>query len=284
MLAAKPTRKNYFKNSAHKKSATRWRRWVRIAGVMGLLLAVTAMSLGFVLCHDFLTQYDYFNAREIVVVGHSRLDPDDIIRQANLQKGVNILSLNLPRTRKKLLAHPWIEEADISRKLPDEIHIRIKEQEAMAVLDLGRKFIINTAGIIFKELGPADPGNLPVVIGLQFSDINEPGTARTLTYEAVMTVLTLGRMENSVLPNDMVQRIRVDREIGVTLTAFGDNKLIKLGYDDYPGKYENLRNILYHLRRRSLLLDFETIDLNDLHRVVVHPAKTSPTGADQKEV
>lgn len=284
MLAAKPSRKNYFKNSTLKKSALQKRRWIQIAKAVGFLSALTVMSLGFVLCHDFLTQYDYFNAQELVVSGGSRLTFDEIIRQANIQRGINILSLNLTKTRKRLLAHPWIEEADISRKLPNEIHIQIKEQQAMAVLDLGRKFIINADGVIFKEWGPADPENLPVITGLQFSDINAPGTLRTPTLEAVMTVLTLGRQGNSVLPNKLIQSIRVDREIGLTLLAFGENKQIKLGFDDYPGKYENLKNILVHLRARSAFPDFRTIDLNDLNRVVVNPVKTPPTGGVQKEV
>ena len=284
MLAGKPSRKNYFKNSALKKSALRKRRWIQIASAFGFLSALTVMSLGFVLCHDFLTQYDYFNAQDLIVTGGSRLTVDEIVRQANIQRGGNILSLNLTKTRKRLLAHPWIEEADISRKLPNEIHIQIREQQAMAVIDLGRKFIINADGVIFKEWGPADPENLPVITGLQFSDINAPGTLRTPTFEAVMTVLTLGREGNSVLPNKIIQSIRVDREIGLTLLAFGENKEIKLGYDDYPGKYENLKNILYHLRVRTAFPDFRTIDLNDLNRVVVYPAKTPPTGLNQKEV
>lgn len=284
MLAGKPSRKNYFKNSALKKSSLRKRRWIQTAKAVGFLFALTVMSLGFVLCHDFLTQYDYFNAQELVVTGGSRLTFDEIIRQANIERGINILSLNLIKTRKRLLAHPWIEEADISRKLPNEIHIQIKEQQAMAVLDLGRKFIINADGVIFKEWGQADPENLPVITGLQFSDINAPGTLRTTTFEAVMTVLTLGRQGNSVLPNKILKSIRVDREIGLTLLAFGENKQIKLGYDDYPGKYENLKNILYHLRARSAFPGFRTIDLNDLNRVVVNPVKTPPSGLDQKEV
>jgi len=284
LLAGKPSRKNYYKNSALKKSALRKRRWIGIAQAVGFLLALTVMSLGFVLCHDFLTQYDYFNARELVVSGGSRLSVDEIIRQANIQRGINILSLNLTKTRKRLLAHPWIEEADVSRKLPNEIHIQIKEQQAMAILDLGRKFIINADGVIFKEWGPVDPNSLPVITGLQFSDINSPGTRRTPTFEAVMTVLTLGRQGDSVLPNKIVRRIRVDREIGLTVHAFGENKQIKLGYDNYAGKYENLKNILFHLRARSVFPDFSTIDLNDLNRVVVHPVRTPLSGLDQKEV
>lgn len=283
-MAAKTTRKNYFKNSAVKKSALRRRRWIRLIKTTGFLVGLTGMSLAFVLCHDFLTQYDYFNAREVVITGQVRLNPDEILQQAHIRKGSNILSVNLAKTRKKLLAHPWIEEVDISRKLPDEIHIQIKEQQALAVLDLGRKFIINTNGIIFKEWTASDPDNLPIVSGLQFSDINVPGTRRTPAFQAVMTVLDMGERRGSILPNANIQCVRVDREIGVTLLAHGQGKEIRLGFDNYAVKYKNLDNILFLLKTRSGFVDFETIDLNDLNRVVVHPVKASPTGGVQKEV
>lgn len=284
MLAGKSTRKNRFRNRTLKKSTLSRCRWLQMIRVLGLLLAVTLMSLGFVLCHDLLTQYDYFNARRLVVAGTARLASENIIRQANVHRGMNILSLNLAKTRKRLLAHPWIEEAEVSRKLPDEIHIQIKEQQAVAVLDLGRKFIINPKGVIFKEWKPADPENLPVVSGLTFSDINVHGTPRTPAFEAVMTVLALGQQDHSVLPTGAIQSIRVDREIGLTLHAFGHQKTIELGYDNYSGKYAILKNILLRLGKGSTLPDFRTIDLNDVNRVVVHPVQMPPTGLDQKEV
>ena len=55
-------------------------------------------------------------------------------------------------------------------------------------------------------------------------------------------------------------------------------------YDFYSDKYENLKNILFHIRTGSDFPDFESIDLNDINRVVVHPVKASPTGSVQKEV
>jgi cell division protein FtsQ len=277
-------RKNYYKNSTLKKSAAKKHRLVLTLKAIGLMTVVAGMSLAFVLCYDLITQHDYFNAQKITVSGAHRLSSDLIIKQTHIQKGINILSINLSKARKNLLAHPWIEEADVSRKLPNEIIIHIKEHQALAVLDLGRKFIINTHGVIFKELGKSDPDYLPIITGLQFSDINVPGTSRSSTFEAVMTVLALGQQQGTILPNKLIKRIHVDREMGLTLHAFAKGKLIKLGYHDYPGKYENLKNILYHMNVRSEFTDFASIDLNNLHRIVVDPVKAEPSGEGQKEV
>jgi len=284
LSAGKKNRKNYYRNSAAGKSAQRRRRRLRFLKAVGFLSVVIAMSLAFILCHDLLMQCDYFNARRIIVTGESRLTSDEIVRQADIASGINILSLNLVKARKRLLAHPWIEEADVSRKLPDEIRIHVREQRALAVVDLGRKFIMNTDGVIFKELGPADPGDLPVVCGLQFSDVGVDGTPRAPAFRAVMTVLTLGRAPGAVLSNRVIKRIDVDREIGVTLHAFGAEKLIKLGFEGYSDKYRTLKQVLYHLKEKSTLPDFDSIDLMDLNRVVVNPTKDGATGAGRKEV
>ena len=63
-------------------------------------------------------------------------------------------------------SHLWIAEAEVSRELPSTIRIGIKEQKVLAVIDLKRKFLINTAGEIFKEVSATDPDNLPIVSGL----------------------------------------------------------------------------------------------------------------------
>jgi len=187
-------------------------------------------------------------------------------------------------TRKRLLAHSWIAKAEVSRDLPSEIYIRIKEQKPLAILDLGRKFLINTSGEIFKEMALSDPDQLPIVSGLEFSDINLRDKPRSIPFKAVMNVLELGQKSNSVLPYKLIKRIQVDREMGLTIYAFERIKLIKIGYNDYPNKYARLKNILTHLKKRRGFSHLESIDLNNLNRIVVHPAKRESPDGGHKEV
>ena len=73
------------------------------------------------------------------------------------------------------MAHPWINDADVSRNLPNEISINIVEQRPFAILDMGRKFMINIRGEIFKEWSDSDPGHLPMISGLEYSDLSVAG-------------------------------------------------------------------------------------------------------------
>ena len=284
MLGNKPKRKNHFKKSVSKRSLKIRRRFMLALKTIASIGIVAGMSLAFVLGHDFITQCDYFNAKTISVTGMQRLSSEEILKQSRIHAGANILSANIVLTRKRLLAHPWIKDADIIRKLPDEITIHIKEHTPFAILDLGRKFIIDTHGDIFKEWSALDPVNMPTINGLDYSDLHVPGKPPTLPFKAVMSVLQLGREMDIVLPNRLIKRIHVDREIGLTLYAFDKPKAILLGYDDYPNKYKSLESLLLHLSTKNEFSDFDSIDLNNIKRIVVNPVRIETPVSKHKEV
>jgi len=245
--------------------------------------AVVVVSGLFILMHDFLTQCDYLNARHLTIKGTRRLTADDVARQAGLHTGINILAANLALARKRLLAHPWIAEAEVSREIPSGLAVAIKEHTALAVVDFGQKYLINMRGEIFKAWDPSDPKNLPVVSGLNISDLPvygrpEPSLPdsdqkRSAPFNAVMQVLQLGGKLGSVLPNRVVKQIHVDRQIGLTVRAFDRYKTINLGYSDYAGKYRLLSNLFSYLKHHRDLSDFDRVDLNNLQRVVVNPIR-----------
>jgi cell division protein FtsQ len=248
------------------------------------LAAVAAVSCFFILVHDILTQCDYFKISRLTIEGAQRLSEKEIAQQARVGKGTNILAVNLSLVRKRLLAHPWIAEAGVSREIPSGLSIRIKEHTPLAVVDVGKKFLINHSGKIFKAWHASDPADLPVVSGLNVLDLppvygqtdpsaGEIARERSAPFNAVMKVLRLGGQQGSVLPNHLIRQIQVDRQIGLTLLAFDRIKTINLGYDDYDGKYNMLADLFSYLRHQQSVSDFDRIDLNNLNRVVLNPLR-----------
>ena len=284
MLARRKTRKNYFKNSAAKRQARRWQYLKGIAKIGSGLLLVAAMSFAFIFGYDLFTQSDYFSSRNIRVEGSHRLNQQEVIAHAKLNLGLNIFSVNLTTTRKRLLAHPWISEADVSREIPKSIHIRIREHEPLAIIDMGRKFLLNRKGEIFKEWHRADPVSLPLVYGLTFSDLNVGSRPVNRPFKAVMTVLKLGLQSNSIIPNRNIKSIHVDKDIG--LTVYADNRLgaLKLGYGDYSDKYKRLEEVLAYLEKKEKIMAMKSIDLNNLDRIVVNLNMDKSPAVGHKEV
>ncbi len=284
MLGNNQIRKNYYKGTSTKKRVKILQRFVFCFEILAAIGILTVMSFVFILAYDFITQCDYFKADNIVIKGAHRLSKQHILEQANINKGTNILSVNLSIIRNRLLAHSWIAETEVRRELPDIITIVIKEHEPLAILDLGRRFLINVNGEVFKEWTASDRDVLPIVSGLQFSDLNVSGEPRSTSFNAVMEVLRLGLESDSILPNRRIRKIRVDRQTGLTLYAFDRARVIKLGYHDYPDKYERLESVLFYLKKKKCFPDFNSIDLNHLDRIVVNLVKDESSAGDHKEV
>jgi len=205
------------------------------------------------------------------------LSKKNILQQAGLdfnkKDKINTLSINLPMVRKRLLAHPMIEDAGVKRELPGTVKITVKEQKPLAVIDLGKKFVINKKGEVFKELSSKDSLRLPVITGLEFSDLNADGRTTGIPFKAVMNVLHLGQKTESPIPNSSLKMIRVDRETGITLHTISSIKTIKLGYNNFTDKYKRFKNILYYIKEKNDFSNIISIDLNNPDRVVANAVK-----------
>lgn len=279
-----PPKRNYYRNSAARRRARRIGRLkFALKAVFGLLV-LAATSFMFIFGYDYLTQCEYFEARQIGISGNDRLSSGEVLSRANLSPGVNILSLNLFVVRKRLLADPWIAEAEVSRELPDSIQIRVKERRPVAILDLGRKFLLDEKGEIFKELEGEPLTALPLVAGLEFTDLHLDGKDGSPVFDAVLEVLHLSRRPDSALPIEAIRRIDVDRQLGLTLHAFNRHSVIKIGFSNYPVKYDRLRSVMRFLNRDRRLAEFSTIDLNQEGRVVITPAQLNFPEKEHEEV
>ncbi len=215
----------------------------------------------------------------------NKISEKEISEYTQICKGINILSVNLSATRKKLLAHPWIAGVRLTRSFPSKINLIINEHKPLAILDLGRNFILNTHGEIFSECAVSDYDSLPLITGLGYSDINISKKHNSfVAFGAVMNILKLGRQPGSIIPNRLIKKIEVDRETGVTLQISnfpsfpgwnletqGRSGRIKLGYNNYREKYNRLRYMLSYLKKEQKFFNIDMIDLNDINCIVVKP-------------
>jgi cell division protein FtsQ len=305
-LGIRRKRQNRFKRRRPKKNRHLVSSGLKLAsGGIGVAL----LSIIFIFCHDVVTQCDAFKTKTVAVTGNRRLNREEIYQRAGIFPGSNILAVNSVAARKRLLADPWIADAQIRREIPDGIHVVIREHHALAVIDLGRKFLLDDAGTIFKEVAPRDADNLPVVEGLRYADIERqpsaagaglptPQTNRPSNgdlnpaspFAAVVAVLRLGARADSIIPNRHLSRVVVDSETGITLQTRKGPKTVKLGFQNYARKYAMLRRLLAYLEqhRPGGWRELETVDLNNLDRIVVEPVynseKTSETGHKGRKI
>lgn len=272
-MFSKSKKKKVRPNRLKKRTKLQPRRWLgriwigfKLTVMMVMLLTFSAL---FMAGYAAVIQWDYFSTHTIHVFGQKRLTKAKILAQADIQPGDNLLALNLHMVRERLLANPWVESASISREIPGTLEIRITEQQALARLDLGRQFLINERGRIFKEVGPEDPKQLPLVSGIAYGDISLGDDALTPAVAAVLEVLKMSKAPESAIPYSTIARLHLDKQMGITLTLTEGNRCIKLGFDHYEAKYKRFEQLRRHLESNHKWQDFKDVDLNNPCRVVV---------------
>lgn len=233
---------------------------------------VMLLSIALIFIHDFLTQWDYLNVHDIRIEGLHRLSRRDVMAQAMISRHDNILAINLSAAQTRLASHPWIAAVELQRELPATLIIRIREHEPLALIDVGRQLLINTEGHVFKEKTPDDPENLPVITGMDYSDLVRENADTDPTYKAALDLLALvNPIDNKRDGMDVIE-VAVDPELGLTLHAAGQVRSIFIGYTDYPEKCRRIKRLLAFLEKTGQFPQIETIDVSNADRIVVKPA------------
>ncbi|WP_054029865.1 cell division protein FtsQ/DivIB [Desulfatitalea tepidiphila] len=271
------------KNRRKKDLGQLRRRWmartltgVKLCGIIaGLLMA----SAGFMYVYAAVTCSDYFRTEKIRIGGNQRLSEEQVLAQAGIDIGNNLLALNLSLVRKRLIAHPWVADARVAREIPETITIRLVEHEALAQIDLGRRFLINTDGKIFKEVQDAEASGLPLIQGIEYGDISLGEDALNPPMAAVVDVLQSCRKPVSVIPYTEIQELRLDKEMGITIVLKDQERMIQLGFGDLDTKLERFKRLRPVLQGNGKWRSFQMVDLNNPDRVVVRLNASDAQGA-----
>ena len=256
-----------------------------LAGVIGVVL----MSLFFIFCHDIILQSPYFKVSSLEVTGNKRLSTQEILEAARIKPDTNVLRVNLPLSRKYLLSHPWIAAAEITRELPGRLSIAIREHHPLAILDMGRKLLIDLEGNVFKEVSDSDSVELPIIEGIDFSDLDQSDLRRSTHYDAVLSLLEMGQNPACILSRNQIRLIRVDREEGITFFSEGPIQgfivnAVKIGYQDYSEKLVRLEKIIDYYKTNKLIQGIDWVDLRQMNRVVISPLNSEPPSDGRKEI
>ena len=280
MVHKKTKPKKNVKRSAHKKG---WRPSIKpgqILFVSGVLCISGLLLFSMMATYSAVCNYKGFAAKRVVVFGSNRLSDREVLKQARVFKGQNIFKINLSVARQRLLAHPWIHSAEVTREIPDAILIKIRENEPMAIVETSKRYLMNTDGDIFKHFS-GEGDELPVITGLSPEDINVAGRQtmknETNPHKAVMNIIQLAKGPETGLPLSQIKQILVDREIGLTLLTSGNIRTVKLGFENYEEKFRRMGEVSRFLKDKAKLEEINILDLQNLERIVVKPAVAHET-------
>lgn len=123
---------------------------------------------------------------EVMVSGREKTEAETVLAQLEVQRGTPILAFDPRAARRRLEELPWIERAEVERRLPDHIFVRLHEREAMALWQLDRKLrLIDGNGDVIAGVEAKGFGHLPLVVGPDAAE-HAPQVLQMLGQERVL--------------------------------------------------------------------------------------------------
>jgi cell division protein FtsQ len=191
-----------------------------------------------------------FAAREIVIEGEERLSEGAIAEAAGLTLGQNVFDVAPDDARRALLAHPWIADADVRRRLPGRWSIEVRERSPAAILMIGEGWLVDAEGAVFKRAQTGDPVDLPVITGIDRERFTADRPFRTRVLLAVIALLGDWRAAG-LWRREPIAEIHVELDDSLTLRIGDDATEVRLGHGPYRAKLDRLRRVLDELARRE---------------------------------
>lgn len=196
-----------------------------------LLLTVLVVGSG-VLLWNFATASNYFVVSEWEVEGTERLSDKEVLALVRGEKKgdgarPNIWSFNLGAARERLLQHPAVLDAGLSRVPPDRIEVRLAERREVALLITATgAHLVDAEGRLFRRASTPEllNGTLPILT-FRGAGTYETGDElpRTLFDEAMLYVLTLNEAGSALA--DELSEVSVHPEHGIDLVLRGGARL-----------------------------------------------------------
>lgn len=183
-----------------------------------------------------------FDIQKITVENNSYYTGQQVISIAEAGMGGNLFKTSTTDMKDKLLKDPYIKNAVISRKLPDELIITVEERQEAACVPYGDRFIIiDKEGMILRmtDVAPA----LTLFTGMTLTNI-ETGTPLQAEENSMLsgTLRLLAGMEENEL---FFKRIEFS---GIVIRAYiYDNLLCEGSPENILKSMDDLKDVLYDL-------------------------------------
>ena len=146
---------------AHVKSALSWTLGLGLGAALLVGLGVGGLQL-----HRMATTSEFFAIKRVEIRGTTHFSREEVLKAANLQSGVNSLTVNIADVEQGLRDNPWVLSVAVKRRLPDAFEIRIRERiPAFWMLKDGVLYYADNRGQIIAPVN--------VVIVMKHQQINQ---------------------------------------------------------------------------------------------------------------
>jgi len=215
------------------------------------MVAVVGIGLHFginFLLNQLLYTNPRYNLSEIDIEPHGRFTEYVIRQAANLEKGQNLWTLNLPKITKDLETLPYVSTAKVERHFPDTLTIHITERVPVVKIvglnsDLGNRetFYLDRDRYVLKPRDNETPQILPEIVGLTNAELDpgvqldQPSLSRALD---ILDAINHSSLNTTI----SVRTINLSDPLSITMTTTQDMS-IRFQFDSLDEQLRRLKQV-----------------------------------------
>lgn len=217
----------------------------RLFTLLVVCVTMVAVSVGLLAGYRWMTTLNYFSIRELQVAGINRMSREDVLSQAEIIPGMNLLAVNMESVESQLSRNPWIEAVSVSRVLPDTLRIRVVEREPSYLVQYEDSLCYaDGEGRIIDKVQADKFVSLPQV------EV-EAGMERHLPLlEQLRKDLSHGQAPFGL---DQVAWIRLSWRYGLEIRLMDRNVMLCVGVDDWKNNMTHINLVWANLAKRGEL-------------------------------
>lgn len=244
----------------HKPKLAKVRRvlyWLLQLSAVGVLVVGLFAAGSLLLSH--LETAPGFATSSIEITGAQQLSKAEIERIAGIAIGKNVFQVSAEQATEKLRAEPWIESASVQRRLPGAYRIQVKERRALALLAAGDLWLVGEDGAAFKQLGPGDPGDLPLITGIDLASIeHDRHAAAAILLQVVAFVREYA--ESGLAKREPISEVHVEADETLSAYIGRDGTYVRLGKSPFRTKLRRLREVFGQLATQRARAKYVYLD------------------------
>ncbi len=238
------------------EAGPRGRRIGRAALALALAAAAAA---GVVHGWRTLDRAGAFRIRTVRFEGLVRSTADELLALSPVKPGDHLFSADVDAMEQAIERHPWVRSADVRRRWPPSLTVKVRERTAAALVDLAGLYLVDDEANVFKRAAAGDGLDLPLVTGIARADYLQ---RRAAVEPLLAGALALARAWREGGRDAMARlsEVHVDPGDGTTIYVGEEGTQVRLGSGDLPAKLSRLEKVLSALRaegKRAEVLHLE---------------------------
>ena len=233
------------------------------------------LTIGGILGLYLLLHSQLFSVKTIVVTGNSIVPNEKIVELSEISAGERLYAVNIKDSEKKIGYYPYVEAVTIKRKLPDRIQIDIVERKPVGAVVTTNGYIqVSADGRLLSIAQTIGKYNLPVISGVQLSEIPAPGNI--IQNDNLTKALQIISESDQELLNNLAE-LNVGQADSI-MACTNEGIEIRLGdVDDIEVRLLDLNDILKDIVKQKIRAeDIEYIDMRYLDAPVIKLKEAAP--------